>query len=88
MDVGRWHPAQSSVRVVIGGCRVRQKNDPVVAKHRVPRRGVVAILSGRPRDDDGIDSPLAQDNVQVRAKKAAVAMLLDDMLAGCDANSG
>src|SRR5205814_1231376 len=47
------------------------------------RAVVAAILSGRPRDDDGIDSPLAQDNVQVRAKKTAVAMLLDDMLPGC-----
>src|SRR2546427_218652 len=52
-------------------------------KHRLPRRGVAAVLGSRPRDDDGIDSPLTQDNVQVRAKKAAVAMLLDDMLAGC-----
>src|SRR6266545_3782949 len=44
---------------------------------------MAAILGGRPRDDDGIDPPLAQDNVQVRAKKATIAMLLDDMLTGC-----
>jgi hypothetical protein len=41
---------------------------------------VAAILCRRPRDDYGIDSPLAQDNVKVRAKKAAVAMLLDHMV--------
>jgi hypothetical protein len=78
-----WHRTKPSVWVVIGCCRVRQKDDPVVAKHRVPCCCVAAILGGRPRDDDGIDFPLAQDNVQVRAKKAAVAMLLDDMLTGC-----
>ena len=38
VDVGGWHRAKSSVRVVIRGCRVRQKDDPVVAKHRIPRR--------------------------------------------------
>src|SRR5205823_12849379 len=82
VDVSGWHGAKSAVRVVIGGGRVRQKDDPVVAKHRVPCGGVAAILGSRPRDDDGIDTPLAQDKVQVRAKKAAVAMLLDDMLTG------
>jgi hypothetical protein len=51
------------------------KDDPVVAKHRVPCCCAAAILGGRPRVDDGIDTPLAQDNVKVRAKKAAVAML-------------
>src|SRR6202040_3670673 len=45
-------------------------------------RGKAAIFLWRSRDDDGIDSPLAKDNVEVRAKKAAVAMLLNNMLAG------
>src|SRR3989442_789830 len=51
--------------------------------HRVTRRSLAAILGGCPGDDDRIDSPFPQDNVQVRAEKAAVAMLLDDMFARC-----
>src|SRR5438552_6799618 len=83
MDFSRWHRAKSSVRVIIGSCRVRQKDDAVVAKHRVPCLCLAAILCGRPRYDDGIDTPLAQNHVQVRAKKATVAMLLDDMFTRC-----
>src|SRR3981081_457030 len=83
VHVGGWHRAKSPVWIVIGSCRVRQKDDSVVAKHCVPRRGLAAILSSGPRDDNGIDSPLPQDNVEVSAKKAAVAMLLDNMLADC-----
>ena len=75
--------AKSPVWIVIGSCRVRQKDDPVVAKHRVPRRGLAAVLGSGPRNDDGIDSPLPQDNVEVRAKKSAVSMLLDNMFADC-----
>src|SRR6266404_531444 len=83
MYFGCWHCATSSVRVVIGCRRIRQKDDAIVAKHSVPCCCVAAILCARPRYDDSIDTPLAQDHLKVSSKKAAVAMLRDDMLTGC-----
>src|SRR5438270_13861389 len=86
VHIGVWHRAKSSVGVVVGGCRVGQKDHPVVAKHSVARCRMAAILRGRARDDHGIDTPLAQDHVKVSAIKTAVTMLLDDMLARCRSN--
>ncbi len=66
VDGGGWHRTKSSVRVVIRGGGVRQKDDPVIAKHRVPGRRVAAILGGRPRDDDGIDAVWLRNSVESR----------------------
>ena len=83
VDIGVWHRTESSVGVGISCGGVRQKDDPIVAKHRVPCGDVAAILIGRTGDNDGINSPFSQNNVQVRAKETAVAMLLDDVLPLC-----
>ena len=42
---------------------------------------MTAVLGGRSRNDDGLDSPFPEDEVEIRGEKGAVAVLLDDVLA-------
>jgi hypothetical protein len=57
------HRAEAAIRI-IERCRcVREKHDPIVAKHRVARCRITAILSRRSRNDDCVDAPIPKDDI-------------------------
>ncbi|MCO6416217.1 hypothetical protein JYK14_08550 [Siccirubricoccus sp. KC 17139] len=80
MHLGVGHRPEAPVRVVVGRGGIGQEHHPVVAEHRIPARGVAAILRRGARDDHRLGAPFPQDDVEVGADEAAVAALLDDML--------
>ena len=77
MNVRRRHGAKTQIWVV-GRCgRVGQEHHAIITEHRIARCGVAAVFGGGPGNDDGIDAPLPQDDIEVGSEKAAVAMFLD-----------
>src|SRR6516164_6488675 len=48
-------------------------------EHRVTRSGVAAVFGSRARNDDRCDPPLAKNEIKVRRKECAIAMLLDNV---------
>ena len=82
VNVAVRHRPEASIRIVVGRRRIREEHHAIVAEHGITRRRVTAILRRCSGDDDRVDAPFAQDDVEVRAEEAAVAMLLDHVLAG------
>jgi hypothetical protein len=83
VNVGVRQGSEASIWIVVCRRRVRKEYHAVVAKHCIARCRMTAILCSCSRDDDRIDAPLTQDNIEVCTEETAVAMLLDHVLTGC-----
>src|SRR5215469_18625883 len=83
VDVGIWHRSETSIWIVICRGRIRKEHHSVVAEHCITRRRMTAVLCSCSRDDNRIDAPLTQYDIEVRSEKTAVAVLLDYVLTGC-----
>src|SRR5882757_2732377 len=88
VNLGIWHRSEASIRIIVCRRRIGKEYYPVVEEHRIPRGRKAAIFCGCPGDDNRIDTPLTQYDIQVRSEKAAVTVFLDNMLAGCGGESG
>ena len=77
------HWAKTSIGIVICRGRIGKEHHSVVAEHCITRRRMTAVLCRCSRDDNRIDAPLTQYDIQVRSEKTAVAMFLDYVLTGC-----
>src|SRR5437773_6313354 len=80
------HPTLAHIRVVEGRGGVGKKYDFVVTEQGVTSGGVAAVLGGDAGDDHGVYPHAAENDLQVSARKGAVAALGDDDLvsSGCD----
>ena len=75
------HRPKTTIWIVVGSRRIRQEHHPVVEEHRIARRCVTTIFRRRARDDDRINAPFTQDDVEVGSEEAAITMLLNDVFA-------
>src|SRR5215813_4240147 len=82
VNVGVRQGTEASIWIVVCRRRIRKKYHSVVAKHCIARCRMTAILCSCSRDDDRIDAPLTQDDIEVCTKKTAVAIFLDHVLTG------
>ncbi len=80
MHLGRRDLAEPDVGIVEGSRRIRDEGDAVAVEHGVARRRVTAVLGRHAGHRDGVDLLGAQDDVEVSAHEAAVAVLLEDRL--------
>src|SRR6266446_3823012 len=82
VNVAIRHGSEASIWIVVCRGRIGKEHHSVVAEHCITRRRMTAILRSCSRDDDRIDAPLTQDNIEVCTKETAIAMLLDHVLTG------
>src|SRR3954470_13535255 len=88
VNVGVRQGSEASIWIVVCRRRIRKEYYSVVAKHCIARCCMTAILCSCSRDDDRIDAPLTQDNIEVCTEETAVAMLLDYVLTECRGELG
>ena len=58
VNVSIRHRPEAAIWIIICRRRIGQEHDPVIAEHRIARRRMTAVLGGRSRNDDRIDTPL------------------------------